>query len=293
MISVSRVPLNERKAVMQRTFADFSVHHRQWLWELVEKYKEHGVFPVFPTQIGDYYQDVQDKEIAILSTFAMKWDNGMEFQQMEFMRELIGEHPYQWFADREFASISVGRLQGDTIDGYKKGFYWKVAKMFDILHGKCKVRRIMKRPREVLTHKKYVDFCTEIGEVCELKDMEYKRDVVEMVLRTSGGIGRKLWPTVANVPKCPNSPALRKYMRTWFPYYSSRLWTWDEATRLFFDNGYDFFYSYYAYEALSEIDPVACRRYATRFKYRWDNQLFYTMKYWLGGWRIAPNIRFE
>jgi hypothetical protein len=87
--------------------------------------------------------------------------------------------------------------------------------------------------------------------------MEYKRGVVEVILRSSDGLGRNLWPTAPRKIKCPRSDALSVYMRTWFPYWRSRMWTWDEAIGLFgLEHDYDFFYAFLAHKELEKRNPT-------------------------------------
>ena len=279
------------KSVRQQFFLDFSEWHCEWLRELVAKYKERGVYPVYPTQIADYYPDKNDKEIAILSALCMSWDNGKEIEQMASMRKLMGEHPYQWFRDREFVTISIGREQDNAIEGYVQGKFWKIAKLYDMLYDVCDG----KLPSEVFKKvHSFKDFCENYASSCNVKDMEYKRNITEHVLRVSDGIGRSLWPTIPSRQKSPNTGLLRKYMRMWFPDYHKNLWTWDEAVALFrLDKPYDFFYACLAYDELSRVNPEGCRKYANRYHYRWKNQLIYPRSYWLGYMRFTPEICFE
>ena len=249
---------------------------------------------MFPTQIIDYYPDKADKEIAIFSVFIMNWDNGKELEQIAAVRKLMGEHPAMWFSYREFAPLSIGRLQNKSIDGYKDGKYWKLAKIYDMLFDLCFDGRDVRYPSKVFKKESFTDFCNEIAEVCQIKDMNYKRSVVEMVLRTSDGIGRGLWAVTPKKVKCPYTRPLMHYLRTWFPYWTCHMWSWDEAVRLFeLEHDYDLFYAYFAHKELELIDAVGCRRYLQRYQYRWNEHQTYPGKYWLGVWRIAPIIDFD
>jgi len=280
------------KAVRQRFFMEFVRHHTIWLRELVEKYKARGEYPVFPTQIIDYYPDNADKQVAAFAAFCMKWGNGREIEQMASMRELMGDHPAQWLASREFAAISVGRLQMSHIDGYNNGFYWKVAKVFDLLYDECKDGREMRLPSEVFSRSRYMDYVKRVGETCEINDIDYIGAVVELVMRTKDGIGRGLWRAV-DVP-CPESRELHVYMHKWFPYWGTHMWTWREAVSMFrLEHDYDFFYAMLAHKEFARQQPVACRRYATRFRSRWDKQLDLPYSEWLGAHSVAPVIEFK
>ena len=282
------------KGVKERFFLDFSVSHREWLRELVQKYKEHGVFPVFPTQIIEYYPDNKDKEIAIFSTFCMSWRNGNEIQQIAAMRKIMGDSPYEWFMNREFSLLSVGREQMNKLDGCNVAEYWKIAKVFDILYDFCYDGRKVMLPSEAFKANTMAKYVNEIVAFCEIKDSVYKQGVVELVLRTTDCIGSGLWYNSKAKVKCPVSDFLKKYMKEWFPDWNERMWTWDEAVGLYgLETSYDFFYAYFAHQELANLDTIGCRRYATRYHYRWKNALVYARRYWLGAFRIAPIIKFE
>lgn len=281
------------KKVRQEFFLEFSCSHREWLRELVSKYKERGEYPVFPTQIVDYYPEKADKEIAIFAAFCMNWENGNELEQIASLRRIMGEHPSAWFTDRGFATMSIGREMNQSIEGYVEGKYWKVAKVFDMLYQKCSDGKGVRYPSDVFKRISFESFCKDVATTCNITNIGYKQGVVEVVLRTSDGIGRGLWSTLHIDSFCPRTDALVAYLRTWFPHWSSRLWSWDEAIGLFgLEHAYDFFYAYHAHKELERIDPDGCRKYLQRYQSRWKNQQIFSRKYWLGCQRIAPEINF-
>lgn len=281
------------KNTRQKFFLEFSASHSEWLRELVSKYKERGEYPIIPTQIIEYYPEKSDKEIAIFSAFCMNWENGNELEQIASLRRIMGAHPAKWFADREYTSLSIGREMNNTIDGYAEGRYWKIAKVFDMLFELSFDGRGVRYPSDVFKKESFEEFCDEISSFCKIKDMEYKRGVVEVILRSSDGLGRNLWPTVPRNIKCPRSDALSVYMRTWFPYWRSRMWTWDEAIGLFgLEHDYDFFYAFLAHKELEKRNPEGCKKYLQRYQSRWKQQQLFSRKYWLGSQRIAPEINF-
>ena len=282
-----------KKAVRERFFDEFSESHREWLRELVVKYKKRGIFPVFPTQIIEYYNSDEDKEFAVFSALCMNWNNGNELEQIADMRRIIGDHPTKWFVNREFVTISIGREQKHYIDGNRGGNYWKIAKVYDLLYQACQDNGMLRYPSDVFRTASFKDFCDQVSQICQIPDMDHKRSIIELVLRTSDGIGRNLWPTAPRKVKCPVSVELSGYLRKWFPDWWCGLWSWDEAVHLFkLKHDYDFFYACLAYKELCETDPIGCRKYATRYQYRWNNQLLYPRRYWLGAFRIAPKIEF-
>lgn len=254
------------KAVRERFFDEFSAYHRKWLRELVARYKERGEFPVYPTQIIEYYPDKEDKEIAIFAALCMSWTNGKELDQIAAMRKIMGEHPAQWFRERGFVVLSIGREQDKAIEGYAGGKYWKVAKVFDLLYDEC--RKTL--PSKTFKGNKFNDYCDKVSSVCGIPGIDYKRSIMEIVLRTTDGIGRGLWLSRKTL-KCPDSADIRKYIKLWFPYFKSHLWTFDEAVHLFgLEYDYDFFYAWLAHNELARINPKACRQYLQRYLSRWE-----------------------
>lgn len=282
------------KFLRQEYFVDFARFHFKWLRELVAAYKERGIYPVYPTQIIEYYPDERDKIVAIFSVFVMSWNNDKELEQIASMRELIGDHPWQWFEKREFVTLSVGRNQDKHINGYKYGLYWKIAKVYDLLWDECHQGNSVHIPSEVLTPKRFDKFCEKIEKVCELQHMDWKKSIVELVLMTDDGIGRDLWHPRRRVPRCPYSLAMAKYMKIWFPDWGTYLWKWDEAVKLFaLEKPYDFFYAWLAHQELAKFNPLGCKQYATRYKSRWDYGLQSSSHDWLYGRSRQPEIKFE
>lgn len=285
----------QAKHVKEVFFLDFAKYHFEWLRQLVAAYKKRGIYPVLPTQIIDYYPDRKDKEIAIFSCLCMSWTNGQELEQIASMRSLMGEHPYEWFRNREFAAISIAREMNNRIDGNQQGQYWKIAKTFDLLYDICCPRGLMLLPSEVLAKKGLKQFCDDVSDICHIGNLDYKRQIMELVLRTKDGIGRNLWPTPYNRVKCPKSPELLEYLQQWWPDYRSWTWTYEDAINFFsLERPYDFFYAYLAHQELARYDSLACRRYLARYESRWETGLIFKRRDWLLKERgRQPDIIFE
>lgn len=282
------------KAVRERFFLEFSQYHCEWLRDLVRQYKEYGVYPVLPTNIAEYYPNKEDKEIALFSTFCMSWTNDNELEQIASMRELIGKHPAEWFRNREFITISVGREQGNFIGGYRNGRYWKIAKVFDLLYVMCHREGKVLMPSEALTVESYNKYCDMIANVCELRDMDRKKGIVELVLRSSDGIGRGLWVNTRKPVRCPLTSKTLHFVKEWFPDWTKNLWPFDEVVKLFrLEHDYDLFYAALAYEEQASLFPDAYKKYATRYHTIWKNQAVHPRHYWISGHGITPIIKFE
>ena len=283
---IYREDVEVAKKTRQDYFSEFSTYHREWLRELVAKYKDRGMFPIFPTQIIEYYSDDADKEVAIISTFCMDW-NKNELEQIAVLRDMMGEHPYEWYKSRSFVTLGIGKNQGRRLEGNPAVSYWKIAKLFSILYDMCHGRNV-----SVLKRGGLANFCKKVKEVCNFPNMEYKRGVVELVLRTSDGIGRNLWATDPQKVKSPVTSKIRAFIRLWFPDVDSK-WTFDESVSLFcLEYDYDMFYAYLAYQELCRVNPVECRKYLTRYQSRWKTGAYYRRCEWSGSRNIMPEINF-
>lgn len=294
---VHALMLKEREEIRKRNTIDYflnqSKHHRTWLIELAERYKESGVFPMFPMVIlPSYYTDRLDKEIAAFA--ALFIDDGADFSRIQAFRELLGDSPWEWFQNRKFVKLSLGSLQDKRTGGVEN---WKIAKLMGKLWEGCHlftyeipvmksketfllsigedVKRIVEEQRC-----SYFDALTYQLEDCCVGQYFYKLRLLLMVLGTGDGFGLSLWNIDDNDLKCPLAAGIRLFVRTWFPDYG-RIGRIDDAIRLFgFERESDFFYAYLGYKELQKRNPKGCSFYATRYqswydlgsrmkKYRW------------------------
>lgn len=282
------------KAVRERFFLEFSQYHCEWLRDLVDKYKEYGIYPVFPTNIAEYYPNKEDKEIVLFSTFCMSWSNDKELEQIASMRELIGNNPAEWFRTREFITLSTGREQNSFLGGYKNGHFWKIAKVFDLLYVMCHREEGVLMPSEALTLETFDKYCDMISNVCDIRDMEMKKGIVELVLRSSDGIGRGLWTNIRKPVRCPLTSETLRFVKEWFPDWTKNLWPFDEVVKLFrLKHNYDLFYAALAYNEQSKIYPEAYKKYSTRYCTIWNQQAYHPRHYWISGHGITPIINFN
>lgn len=282
----------QSKAIKQDFYTDFAQYHFLWLRQLVAAYKERGEYPVLPTQIIEYYRDQADKEFAIFSTLCMSWDNGKELEQIADMRRLIGGHPAEWVKNREFVVLSIGREQDNKLDGYKRAQYWKIAKVYDVLYDLCYEGQGFFLPSDVFTKASFADYCQQVADTCEIKDIAYKQAIIELVLRTSDGIGRGLWPMTKKL-QCPQPKGIKTYLKTWFPDWHSSIWTFEEAISLFrLEHDYDFYYAFLAHTELARLHPLSCKKYLSRFQSRWKLHILFKPRDWKYGRDAQPEIKF-
>lgn len=254
--------------------ADFLSPIRPWMKDIVSKYKESELIISYPTSIAEFYDDALDKEIALFSTMCMDW-SGDTYSQINAMRRLMGEHPWEWFSQRIFVSVSQGDEQDERLasNGIQ---YWKIAKFFDKLYS---LWRSKKRPdglRQCFPTNRNMNRRTNIEKFVESvlktlkydKEWEFKAQVLELVLRTPDGIGMGLWKGHA---RCPRNVLVNKFLHTWVDEYRNGFWSFDNTVLAFcFDKPYDFFYFTLAWDLLRKKKPAECSVFSTLYGRRYS-----------------------
>ena len=288
-----------RKQQHARFFTEFSKYHREWMKELVARYMERGEFPFFPTFITGYYDNADDKVVAALSTLCMDWSRDDVMQQMTYMRELMGERPYEWVMSRAFVTLSFGDRQNKLVNGKSGLSYWRIARFFSELYdfcdgGKKTLRKCFPSGKANAYGTRMGFFAEKVANSCGLKHTLFKAGVVELVLRTSDGIGDGVWATDPQKVKTPVSSDLTAFMKVWFPDYNNRNWSFSEAVALFgLEREYDFFYAWLAWEDLKKWNREECVRYSTVYLQRYKKGQLKIKTWWVGKYGFMPEIRFD
>lgn len=294
------VMLQEQSALRKKNigeyFVDFTKHHRPWLKELAQKYKERGEFPLLPMVIlPSYYEDARDKEVAVFAGLLISDGETIghsTFDKVAAFKRLLGDSPWDWFAERMFVGLSIGRNQNKRTGCVEN---WKIAKLMDRLWQECFGETAIHRTLEVVVadiaktqHCSYFDVLTYLLEDCSVGNYEYKLRLLLQILVCSDGFSLGLWSVDPSVLKCPLTHDLRLFVETWFPDYR-RYGSVDDAIRLFGVGETDFFYAWLGYKELQKRNPKGCSIYATRYR-SWYECGFNAKPY---RWRkIMPNIPF-
>lgn len=280
--------IDHRKYRQTKYFKRFSKYHIPWMQELIAAYKERGQFPLFPTFIANYYEDKQDKELAIIATMCLNWNRDV-LSQIQRLRELMGEHPHEWFRNRGFVVLSIAKNQETMLMEDSGSKYWKVAKFFSELYDKCRdktLRKVFANPGSFM---RYIQ-SSEFG----LGSNVYKASVIELVLRASDGFSFGLWPTTPSRIKTPVKSKIKTFLGVWFPDYAKGSWDFEEAVSIFgLEKNYDFFYFYLAWEELKNSNKDECVLYSTRYVYRYKNGIFLPPSSWIGSHGQMPEIKFK
>lgn len=298
--------LAEISAVRKKNVGDYFLNtsrwHREWLKELAERYKERGEFPVMVlTLLPSYYDSIQDKEVAAFAALLFN-DGENTLERVSAFRQMFGKSPWEWFEQRKFVGLSLGKNLHKRTGGVEN---WKIAKLMDRLWQEChivtyeipseKVKQTFVRPLGVQVnliakaqHCSYFDVLTYLLEDCSVGNYEYKLRLLLQILVCSDGFSLGLWSVDPSVLKCPLTHDLRLFVETWFPDYR-RYGSVDDAIRLFGLGETDFFYAWLGYKELQKRNPKGCSIYATRYR-SWYECGFNAKPY---RWRkIMPNIPF-
>ena len=265
-----------REKVRQKNVRDYFLRYSQavrpWLKELADKYKAKGEFPLMSIQIlPSYYNSLQDKEIAAFVALLIPETENVLKNIGEF-RQMLGESPWEWFKNRGFVRLGIGRVQDKRTGGV---FNWKIAKLMDRLWEEC-CGKTTKHTTIGQTIKKfaerqrcsYFDVLTYICEDCGVVDYFYKLRLLLMIAATSDGFGLGLWNVDPSELKSPLTTDLRTFLATFFPDYK-RYGNSDDAINLFgFERDCDFFYAWLAYKELQKRNPKVCSKFATTYL-RW------------------------
>lgn len=255
-------------------FLNTSRWHREWLKALAERYKERGEFPVMAlTLLPSYYNSIQDKEIAAYVALLIPETENVLKNIGEF-RLMLGESPFEWFKNRGFVRLGIGKVKDKRTGGV---FNWKIAKLMDRLWeehfiNKCTIKRIADIQRC-----SYFDVLTYLVEDCGVGDYFYKLRLLLQILACPDGFSLGLWSVDPSELKCPITSGLRTFLGTWFPDYRS-FGSIDDAIRLFgFERDCDFFYAYLGYKELQKKNPKRCSECATKY-----------LSWYEGGYRKKP-----
>ena len=272
-----------RKKNVRDYFLQYSQAVRPWLKELAEKYKAKGEFPLMPIQIlPSYYDSLQDKEIAAFVSLLIPETENVLKNIGEF-RQMLGESPWEWFKNRGFVRLGIGKVQDKRTGGV---FNWKIATLLNRIW-----EHIEKSPHAILLigvkpkfkylaiealierasrecHCSYYDVLTYLVEDCCVGSYDYKLRLLLMIAATSDGFGLGLWSVDPSELKSPLTTDLRTFLATFFPDYK-RYGNSDDAIHLFgFERDCDFFYAYLAYKELQKRNPKVCSEFATTYL-RW------------------------
>lgn len=289
------------KVHTQRFFRRFARYHLEFLQQLADRCKEERPWGVMPTHVGDIYENSEDRQVALLLTMVLKWDTDRTEGQMRELRELAGAHPWEWFASGAFRAMAHGDLQEMTIDKNHYAQRWKLASLLDRIWSLCFDGGRNLSLEDVFLLHPFVPWMLEATDGYGWGDVRYKASMLELVFRTTDGLGQGLWTSRrawGDHVWLPSCEGMRQFVALWLPECPKRdvkssVFRFDEVNEVFGLKGdYDLFYAYLGWEAMSRRNHGKCAHYATVYQYRYDRCLISTREVWFGKRGVIPEIEF-
>lgn len=264
-----------RERITQAFFVEFSFYFREWLYNLVARYKKRHVFPAYPMFIlPSYYSEQRDKEIAAFAALQIKTDS--EFSAISEYQELLGQHPWEWFCRREFVALSLGEPQTKMTGGVEN---WKISQYMNALWEKLALcnwfgEKTSYHPESLgcfFLGDGY-DVMVTIGELAHTND-PFRVRMLRLILGATDGIGLGLWDIPPSALRCPLSKEMIQLLKAFVPVNfiaadADKIIGW-----LGFEHDYDFLYAYLGYLELWRRNPIGCSRMMSMYHKWFDKSL--------------------
>ena len=257
--------------------------HRPLLQEIADRYKARGIYPAWPEYIlPAFYQDEADKIIAVLA--------GMLVEDSLPMRDVMGEHPSDWFRQRGFVLMSVGDGQNGRTGGTLN---WRISAFFNELHdltlqGRVSIERSLagEAARMAVTLEEAL---IETGRVAGVDIDPIRARQALAVLSLADGIGASLWHSCPFEVRNPLTSGVKRFLGDWWPG-RPRLLSADDAIALFgLQNDLDFLYAALGWDEMTIFQLDKCREYVKLYQL-WFNKGGMSRPY---RWREAlPEVKF-
>lgn len=259
-----------RNKVRCEYLRSFSMHHRRFLAALISEYKRKKLLPINQwTMLPAYYTDVSDKEIACFACPLI--GHGDPMANVQAFREMFGESPWRWFAERRFVDLSIGDMQDKKTGGRAN---WVIAGMFDALWQACdddfgRVERLQT----------LIDFNARMAGDTHFDSLKvflgghFDDDTLYMlflILSHAARIGQCVWDIDPSELRCPVTAPLWSFLKLWFPDARCGERRWD-GIKILCDDEIDFLWAYWAWERLYERRPDACRSYVRMYRIWYAN----------------------
>ena len=283
--SAMRKAENRAIAVARRRdfYSAFARTHKEFLADIVAWYKRHMPLPDYPVfKLPIYYEDKRDKEIAAVAASLLPF--GANYDELH---TLIGNHPWQWFIERNFVLLGLGTEQDKRTSGCPN---WRISSLMNNF-----LKVVKKYDAESIGEAVFKDAWSR-GLTIENTLMRcYKDEGADagrcdarlLMLAMSGHdmLGQGVWD-IKDPLHCPLPEKIEGYLRMWIPDPRS-YGTLDDCVDLFGLNAGDFLLSYFGYFALGAMMPRDFRNYANRHAKWYSEGLVKERNIWR---RFMPKI---
>lgn len=270
--------LKEKADLRQKNIGDyflnFSKYLREWLHRLSQDYKERKDFGIHPFILADYYQKPEDKEVALFASLLVS-DNDNIRKQVDHLRRLISDAPYQWLSNREFVRLSMGSNQNKRIEG-SAVYFWQLSSLFNQIYN---VRQHFGDMETAVLQTMNIQNCNAFAALTYyLSGLEgigsywWKMNLLLLRLFRKDGLGLGMWGYGNEYLICPWNRDVTEFMQMWFPDFKRYGTPEGNCLKLFgFEDEVDFFYAYLGYKDLQKRKPEECSRLATTYANWYEN----------------------
>lgn len=256
-----------------------------WIKRLVDTYKAHGVFPITPALLGDFYKDPNDKVIATiigsLCVNILKTDS-IVAESKKLLSE-IGEHPYEnFFKKRQYVLLSLAENQENQIGNIGSMKYWQISRLVDSLwktrnmYGGKSLEEIFKLRMRKESLSPYNAFTTMI-DMTYVRNADYRINLALMALCDDDGISYRLWDIGASRKKLQppmerwydERVSMGKFLNILLPHCTKYMFSPTEVANIMgLSKPIDLWYAYHAYKLIYRKKGVGkfMRRYHSQVK---------------------------
>ncbi len=272
----------------------FTRDHRAWLQTLADKYKSGNALDLDIFTLVTQYSKNEDKEVALLCSLLLS-NNEHLLKQQETLYNILGKSPYQtMIRERGFVDLSIGSNQNRRIPGTFV-LYWQISRLLSRIRDiQDEYGSIEDCITEILHSSNNYDpyyALTHILAGLNISQMQYKVNLLLMIMGTNNGIGLGLWSFPNYTILCPENKKVVEFLELWFPDYYECGLTFDKAVNaLGLKNQTDFYYAYLGFETLKKVNAKEVKNYARRYKTLYENRSadrIYELK------KIQPRIFFS
>ena len=277
--------VRDYREVQQRRFlSEFAVYHYDWLRRIGAAWKERGEYDFDRFALMDYYTEPKDVELAgyvsLLTT-----DNQRLHDQVTDLYNIIGDHPWPWFQERAFITLSLPDVAHERIIGGSR----TKADLFNLLDWVWGFFFDHGEPR------------TSLSGIVNIQDEPYMTAMLNMRLTKHDGIGRGVRPDDGEEMPCPMNRPMLELIRTFYPCYGCHglrvsYNTADDVLQFMgFDDPTEFVYTFQGYQRMQQLMPEAMQRNEKYFNRRFaqgymDDEHRHFRVYQQD---LLPEIRFE
>lgn len=268
---VRRMRISRRKDF----FVAFTVHHRRWLGELLAWYKRQSLSPAYPVfHVPSFYRDRSDMEVAAVASCLLP-----EKSNPDDLCSLMGQHPLEWFINRDFVMLSLADKQRKLTSGCSN---LRLSLWLNRIQQAVADNNAESIKDAVLADAWRYGLTVEgtLSRYATETDAANTANVRLLLLAMSDHdtLGHGLWD-LREPLNCPMTRGMGTFLRTWCPD-AGEYGSMDDCARMLGFGAGDLFLLYFAYMRLGSMMPDAFRRYARLYNKWYRDGRFKEPRQW-------------